>query len=237
MFLILSGEGASDIGTKNDEIGPMTKLVDAWIDRRIGYSLIDTQSYTIIPKQQLTERAKQIKLLSRKGKKQKSETRYFYKNARALALLAHQKSQEIGDEIPLILVLFRDADGTASSDRGEWDDKMRSILTGFEVEGVSTGVPMIPKPKSEALILCALRNNYQNCAKLENESGNDDSPNSLKQQLEEYLGEPGSRILLNDKIDAGEIDIDRITDMPSMNAFKDRLNKVLDLLGCAQPKL
>jgi hypothetical protein len=114
---------------------------------------------------------------------------------------------------------------------------MRSILTGFEAEKISTGVPMIPKPKSEAWILCALRNKYQYCAKLENESGNDDSPNSLKQQLEDHLGESGSRILLNDKIDDGEIDIDRITDMPSINAFKDRLNKVLELLGCVQPKL
>jgi hypothetical protein len=229
MFLILSGEGSSDIGIEDDKIGPMTKLVDNWIARHIGYSLIDTQSYTIIPKQQLTERAKQIKPLSRKGKKQQSETRYFYKNARALALLAHQKSQEIGAEIPLILVLFRDADGTASSDRGEWEDKMRSILTGFEVEQISTGVPMIPKPKSEAWVLCALRNKYQNCGKLEDESGNDDSPNSLKQQLEEYLGEPGSRMLLNDKIDAGEIDINQITDMPSLTAFKNRLDEVL---GC-----
>jgi hypothetical protein len=150
-----------------------------------------------------------------------------------LHLLAHKKSQEIGDEIPMILVLFRDADGTASSDRGEWKDKMESMLTGFEVEQISTGVPMIPKPKSEAWILCALRNKYRNCGKLEDLSGNDDSPNSLKQQLEEYLGESGSRIVLNDKIDAGEIDIDQITDMPSMNAFKDRLTEVLDLLGCA----
>jgi hypothetical protein len=122
-------------------------------------------------------------------------------------------------------VLFRDADGTASSDRGEWEDKMRSILTGFEVEQISTGVPMIPKPKSEAWILCALRNQYQNCGKLEDESGNDDSPNSLKQQLEEYLGESGSRILLNDKIDAGEIEIDRITDLHSLRAFRGCLKR------------
>lgn len=69
MFLILSGEGAADIGIENDKVGPMTKLVDSWIARRIGYSLIDTNSYTIISKQQLTDRAKQIKPLSRKGKK------------------------------------------------------------------------------------------------------------------------------------------------------------------------
>jgi hypothetical protein len=231
MFLILSGEGSTDIGIEDSAIGPMTKLIDRWIDRRIGYSLIDLNFYTIIPKQQLAQQAKKMKARSMKGKKQDSETRYFYKNARALALIARQKAQEMGDNIPLILVLFRDADGTASADRGEWEDKMRSILTGFEAEQISTGVPMIPNPKSEAWILCALRNKYRNCEKLEDESGNDDSPNSLKQQLEKHLGESGTRILLNDKIDAGEIDIDRIHDLPSMTAFKDRLNEVLDLLG------
>ncbi len=229
MFLILSGEGSSDIGIEDNEIGPMTKIVDRWIARRIGYSLIELKFYTIVPEKQLAEQAKKIKARSMRGKKQESETRYFYKNARALALIAHQKALEIGNDMPLILVLFRDADGTASSDRGEWIDKMRSMLTGFEVEQISTGVPMIPKPKSEAWILCALRNNYQHCPNLENESGNDNSPNPLKQQLEDYLGESGTGRLLNDKIDAGEIDIDRI-DMNSINAFKTRLDEVLDIL-------
>jgi hypothetical protein len=32
---------------------------------------------------------------------------------------------------------------------------------------------------------------------------------------------------------AGEIDIDRMTDLPSMTAFKDRLIEVLNLLGHA----
>jgi hypothetical protein len=231
MFLILSGEGSTDIGIEDSAIGPMTKLIDRWIDRRIGYSLIDLNFYTIIPKQQLAQQAKKMKARSMKGKKQDSETRYFYKNARALALIARQKAQEMGDNIPLILVLFRDADGTASADRGEWEDKMRSILTGFEAEQISTGVPMIPNPKSEAWILCALRNKYQNCGKLEDESGNDDSPNPLKQQLEDCLGEPGTRILLNDKIDAGEIDIDRIHDLHSLTAFKNRLDEVLKSLS------
>lgn len=210
MFLILSGEGSSDIGIENSAVGPMTKLVDDWIERQIGYSLIETNLYTIIHKQQLTEQAKQIKPLSRRGKRQQTETRYFYKNARALALLAHQKNKELGENTPLIVVLFRDADGTATADRGEWENKMRSMLTGFEVEQIHTGVPMIPKPKSEAWVLCALRNKYQHCANLENESGNDNSPNPLKQQLEEYLGEPGTGVLLNDKIDDGEGEYDSI---------------------------
>jgi hypothetical protein len=126
--------------------------------------------------------------------------------------------------------LFRDADGTASSERGEWENKRQSMLSGFEVEEISIGVPMIPKPKSEAWILCALRNDYQNCNQLENESGNDDSPNSLKKQLEQHLGEPATRELLNDKIDQDELDISKIVDMPSFTVFKNRLDEVLDNL-------
>jgi hypothetical protein len=103
------------------------------------------------------------------------------------------------------------------------------MLDGFEVEGITTGVPMLPKPKSEAWILCALRNNYQHCAKLEDESGNDASPNALKKQLDNHLGEPGSRELLNDKVDDGAIELDKITDMPSLTAFKNRLNEVLKI--------
>jgi hypothetical protein len=86
---------------------------------------------------------------------------------------------------------------------------------------------MLPKPKSEAWILCALRNQYQSCAKLENESGNDSSPNSLKKQLEEHLGETVSRTLINEKIEMGVIDINKISDMPSLTAFKVHLDEVL----------
>jgi hypothetical protein len=230
MFLILSGEGASDIGVSDQEIGPMTKLVDLWITKQIGYSLIETKLYTIVSEHDLIKTAKELPARSQKGKKQKSETRYFYKNARALATIAHQKSQELGSETPLVLVLFRDADGTASSGRGEWADKWNSMLAGFAIEQISTGVPMLPKPKSEAWVLCALRNQYQSCVKIENESGNDASPNSLKKQLEEHLGEPGSREWINEKIESGLIDLDKITDMLSMTAFKDRLTTVLGIL-------
>jgi hypothetical protein len=242
MFLILSGEGDSDIGIEdkaidpmtnlidNEAIGPMTKLIDNWIARRIGYSLVKGGQYAIFSKAQVVEKAKsEIQSFSRIGKKKGKETRTFYKNARGLAILAREKAQEIGADTPLILVLFRDLDGTVSADRNLWDKKWQSMLDGFMEEGIFTGVPMIPNPKSEAWILCALKNRYQHCKKLEDESGNDASPNSLKSQIEAYLGEPATRLLLNDKIDAGEIDIDRI-DMDSINNFKKRLNEVLDSL-------
>lgn len=224
MFLLLSGEGASDIGTQDDEIGPMTKFIDNWVERRSGYSLIELNYYTIVTETELGVVAKEIKPLSRKGKKQPIETRYFYNNARALAKLAKIEGSQRG--VSIVPVLFRDSDNP--SYRGEWADKSQSILNGFEVEEVLNGIPMIPKPKSEAWILCALRNNYQSCEKLEHESGNDKSPNALKDQLEKYLGKQATRTLLNDQIDQGNLDIKKIVDMPSLNAFKDRLDEVLD---------
>jgi hypothetical protein len=42
----------------------MTKLIDRWIAQKIGYSLIDLKFHTIIPKQQLAERAKEMKARS-----------------------------------------------------------------------------------------------------------------------------------------------------------------------------
>ena len=231
MHLVLSGEGASDVGSNLENIGPITKLVDRVIEKRLGYFLVEYQAWTLFSKAELAARAKQMKPRSRKGKKQPSETRYFYNNARALALLARELEAE-----DRVVVLFRDGDGTATSDRQEWAQKSQSMLDGFAVEGLTTGVPILPKPKSEAWWLCALRDDYQNCQQLEDESGNDASPNSLKSQIEAYLGEPATHLLLNDKIDDGEIDIDRI-DMDSLNKFKKRLNEVLDLLGCARSKL
>jgi hypothetical protein len=231
MHLVLSGEGTSDVGSDRKNIGPITKLVDRAIEQRLGYSLVEYQALTLFSKAELADCAKQMKARSRKGKKQPSETRYFYNNARALALLAGELEAE-----DRLVVLFRDGDGTGTSERQEWANKFQSMLNGFAVEGLTTGVPILPKPKSEAWWLCALRDGYQNCQRLEDESGNDASPNSLKSQIEAHLGEPATCLLLNDKIDDGEIDIDRI-DMDSLNKFKKRLNEVLDLLGCARSKL
>jgi hypothetical protein len=92
-----------------------------------------------------------------------------------------------------------------------------------EVEEFSKGVAMLPKPKSEAWLLCAIKNSYQNCANLENESGNDDSPNSLKEQLEVFAL---SHEEICEKIKNGEIDIGKIN-MNSFNVFKTRLEEVI----------
>jgi hypothetical protein len=180
--------------------------------------------YTIFTEERLAETAKTIKSFS--GKKKNKETGYFFKNARALALLAKEESRQ-NNNIPVIAILFRDADGTVSSGRGDWIDKWQSMLNGFQAEEMQTGIPMIPNPKSEAWILCALREKYQNCQKLEQESGNDNSPHSLKKQLIAYLGENITRELLNQKIDEGQINISQIN-MPSSIKFKEQLDQALD---------
>jgi hypothetical protein len=92
---------------------------------------------------------------------------------------------------------------------------------------------MLAKPKSEAWLLCALRptNKYQSCAALEDESGNDASPNSLKAQLAHALGVPAATTeALLDAIDADRIDALQI-DMPSLNQLRHDLRLALDALG------
>jgi hypothetical protein len=64
MFLVLSSEGSSDIGTQNDKIGPMTKLIDQWIVLRNHYSFIECQQYTIFTEGQLTKKARTFKSFS-----------------------------------------------------------------------------------------------------------------------------------------------------------------------------
>ena len=104
------------------------------------------------------------------------------------------------------------------------------MLDGFDEEGFDRGVPMIPKPKSEAWIICAVKSNpYQACGVLEERSGNDNSPNSLKAELELVLGEPATRVKLNSMVSSRRIDIDRI-DMPSFNKFRHRLEEVIEAL-------
>ena len=82
---------------------------------------------------------------------------------------------------------------------------------------------MVPKPKSEAWLLCAIKNEYRDCDALEDRSGNDNSSNSLKGELKSHLGEKVTRDLLCRMIDDGVIDCLRI-DMPSFSIFRTDLD-------------
>lgn len=237
MYVLFSGEGPSDLGlcelgldrceAEHFRPGPMSWFVDQLIESFQGFefSYIESDCVGFVSETYLAEnKAPPTQKARLPGKKKPPETQYYFENARALAIAAQRKSEEINDD-KVIAVLFRDSDGTASAGRGDWANKRRSILAGFAEENFEYGVAMMPKPKSEAWLLCAVKED-QHCQQLENESGNDRSQNPLKAQLSEALEGNDSAEQLTDKIRSYEIDVHRI-DMPSFNAFKDNLKEVV----------
>ncbi len=240
MYFLFSGEGKQDLGQCSNgesaceagqyEHGPLTVIADQIVHAKREYSLLDKKNYGFLAERKLTDRAGGLKSKKKSprllpGKRRAKETAYFYSNARALASYAMEKETQLKDTV--IAVLFRDSDGTASAGRGLWEDKRKSMRDGFREEGFATGVPMMPKPKSEAWLLCALKQNpYQRCKALERRSGNDSSPNSLKRELKKRLGDDPSRDSLCEMVHDRTIDIDRI-EMPSFDAFRVRLEEVI----------
>lgn len=222
MYLVVSGEGETDIGKSNEAIGPLSKLIDKYIEPHSGFSLLESGMLDVVHETRITEISRDraiIKPLSRRGKKTQHETREFYSAARALAYVAQNAEVQ-----PSLAVLFHD------SDSNKWPDyntKRLSMEHGFEAQGFENGVAFVAQPKSEAWLLCALQNGYQNCAGFEGRSGNDDSPKSLKGELEAHLGEPATRLKLNDLVDDGLIDLAQITDMKSMTDFQESMKEVL----------
>ncbi len=239
MYLLLSGEGKTDMGVcipaqaqcegEQFKAGAMAVMVDQLVELNQGYEFSHlenglvgfvAESGLIAGKPKAAKKSMRLR-----GQKRRSETQYYYANARALATIAKQKADELNDKV--VAVLFRDADGTASAGRGEWQDKWNSMLEGFAAEDYEFGVPMLPKPKSEAWLLCALKDNpYQHCTQLEEVSGNDGGKNPLKAQLAEILEGEGSVGMINQRLRDKQIEVERI-DMPSFNAFKDALKQVI----------
>lgn len=237
MFFLLSGEGAADMGAgrgaaaicegKDFLVGPMAYIVAKVVEAKHNYSILEG-ACGFISEGSVAHLAYQLKAVKKQlrlpGKKQAKETRYFFNNARILARIAKEKATSLNDDV--VAVLFRDSDGTASAGRGEWYDKRESMLDGFNEEGFERGVPMIPKPKSEAWLICAWKTQpYRECDALEKRSGNDDSPNNLKGELEDLLNEEVTRDVLREKVN-DSFDIDRMK-MPSFKAFRDRLEEVI----------
>ena len=231
MHLVLSGEGNSDIGKlsyASTEFIPasMYYLIDKIIEKKLKHSFYELtpELITFVPK---TELIKKQSIYKRKtpftSKKIKKGQALFLMNAMTLAKIAKDKSITLKDN-DVIAILFRDSDGTKSTLKGMWEDKVESIENGFKMENFTKGVAMVPKPKSEAWLICALKDKpYKNCKKLEDRSGNDNSPNNLKDELKSF-GLSNDEI--NEIIQNKKIDIDKI-DMPSFEYFTNRLQELL----------
>jgi len=225
--LILSGEGKTDIGQNvpteagwEFQPGPMAMIV---------YSLLKTKGISgetirFVHESELSQFAKQgpTKLAGiRYGK----GTAVFTRNAQVLGLLAKKDREESNQ--PVLAILFRDADSTHSSSRHEWQEKFDSIVRGFELVEFDAGVPMVPRPKSEAWLLCGLKQSpYVGCAELENAPGNDNSPKSLKRKLTELVGHEPTADEQAEWIKSGRINPTEVN-MPSFIAFHNVLKSAI----------
>lgn len=236
MKLLLSGEGKSDMGQnipggKGVEFqpGPMAWIVDRLLQSRLAYSLIESarqgsECVQLVSEADLGKAARKDSMLlpgARYGK-----NIFFTRNAALLGQRANAWRQET--QSPVIAVLFRDGDGTRATPPAEWLQKRESIRRGFALAECETGVAMVPRPKSEAWLLCARRSpEYAHCAALEDAPGNDASPNSLKKQLAAAVGHEADASAQAEWVESGRIDPARI-DMPSFNAFRDDLWQATD---------
>jgi hypothetical protein len=146
------------------------------------------------------------------------------------ALFLARKAQELekSEGLTVVAVFFHDADPNSDEKhKNLWEKIAEAMLRGFRQEKYERGVPMVPQPISEVWFLCALKNPpYHNCGVLENLSGKPGAAKNLKKELEDLLGKSP----LHDLIHEGRVDPRKI-DMPSYNAFRERLEEVLASLS------
>lgn len=246
MILVLSGEGVSDLGCCTNQsgacqeefykLGPLAVIADSVVEDVLHYSPIEVHpaAYRYFSETYLSDRLVQRKR-ERKGfflagRKHGIDTGLFYSNAWMLGEIA--KELEEAEQDVAIAVLFRDTDGTNNDSKNLWQNKHDSICEGFKRADFHKGVPMVPKPKSEAWFICAAKQQpYQHCAALEDLPGNDNSPNAIKNQLAEIFGEEATADFLLDWLGRNRLSTeDLAAQMPSFSAFRQRMEEVLQSL-------
>lgn len=241
MIVLLSGEGPTDLGScRNNQdrccdldfkVGPMTVIVDQMLEVYLRYShqtIPGGYQYVGEPglKSQEKIRRGDSRKVSLVGKKREQETGYFYINSWMLGDIALGIEKDSGDKV--IAILFRDCDGTRSASPGLWNAKWNSMTNGFGRAEFRRGVPMLPKPTSEAWLLCMAQNQpYQNCHKLEELPGNVESANHPKKKLDAAFDAHKSANELCEWLDENPIDEARASFMPSFKAFQLELERAL----------
>ncbi len=231
MLLILSGEGASDFGGSGcygDRPGPMAMLVDQIIEDRYDYSPFSCSMVQWHSRVSLSDRAKKnpLRKISLPGVKRPQGYLVYYTHANTLARIA--KEQELEAGAPSLSVMFRDSDGTSSSPQRHWDLVTEAIAGGFADADYSFGVAMVPKPKQEGWLVCALKEEpYISCQYLEDESGNDSSPEPLKKTLANVFGREPTTADMCEWIEQRRFDHNQMS-MPSFLHFKSALHAALD---------
>jgi len=237
MKLLISGEGPRDLGACNKaqdqctdgdfDSGPMAIWLARLWESLAGYNLLDTpEAVRYVSEHRLAQMAKESgKRIQRlRGMKQAAETGLYFNNAKYLGLMAKQLADD--HDTAVMAVLFRDADGTRSAPRQMWQSKWDSMVEGFASVGFRFGVPMVPKPKSEAWLLCSGQTALHSHAAFEDISGNDSAPNSAKNQWDAFRGRPQNAALEVDWCEEHPTDWQNLLTMPSFKAFYDRFQEV-----------
>lgn len=234
--IIVSGEGATDLGISTTGegvslggdilVGPMLAIIyrliymyspDWFRDLHDWTSDVPIRTYLV----SRSERAR----VSRNLKPNLFQTHTcgrggieHTKAAWALAKIAEDKGASLA-------IYFHDTDGTRSV--LQRTPKLREIIESSAEKGFAStpeiiGIPMVPKPTSEAWMICHSKQPaYSYCHVLEQDlSGNKDAPErSPKIILEKLCGNISREVLLDV---AGNLDLDRL-DMPSFNSFRDKM--------------
>jgi hypothetical protein len=238
MIIVLSGEGPTDLGTRRPKDtgwefvpGPMAWIVDKLLNHpdKLDFSILEGQ-------------ASGYEWVSFLGESDLSALRYprprffpsdpntfgsQFHRASAYQLGKHAHAVAVERKDAVVAVFFRDSDGTNSAPQTLWRAIFESMRAGFLLSGFSSGVPMVPRPKSEAWMLCGLlkRNDARrNCSRLEETPGNDASPNSLKSSLARHLGYEPTSEQQAELVSSGHISPELI-DLPSFTAFRDELDR------------
>ncbi|ELR5204380.1 hypothetical protein RG287_RS10490 [Providencia rettgeri] len=230
--ILVTGEGCSDMGGSNNgqsistgefyNLGPMAllavrllqKIIPDWNEYNIDFQSPNNWM-TCISGNELARQAKGV----RKHRPSTKLKKGFVEHAnRATTMAGYAK-----DNGHQLAFYFHD------TDRCDFDDLHQSIMLGFNgIEGVH-GIPMIPKPTSEAWLICGLKQDpYAHCTALETQlSGNDAASdnNAPKKVLAQLLGDEATTDLQYELVNG--IDVTRIN-MPSYNQFKTDLTTAIE---------
>jgi hypothetical protein len=229
MKFLLSGEGATDFGVRaydgTFQHGPMTLFVDILVEPLLGYSIRQSEAFPedgfeFRSREALSARGRP-KGTKLPGKRYGSGGSFFRANAQVLGQIALERTRS--EDCTFVAILFRDGDGSRSKD--EWEDKRLSIERGFELAGFEYGVPMVPKPKSEAWLLQAHQSHSSPHETYEGMTGSRNSNTDLKRTLTELVTD-SSREHLVALIEDGIINPLNISDAcMSFSVFKDTLRQ------------
>ncbi|MDR3753758.1 MAG: hypothetical protein P4K93_10415 [Terracidiphilus sp.] len=246
MILVLSGEGPTDLGTRRPNEtgrgfvpGPMAWIVDNLLalPGKLNYSILELHANGGDCVCFLSETELSALKYGRPRFFPRESGMFgiqpFRANAHQLGKHALAVARERG--APVVAILFRDSDGTNSAPRTLWKVIFESIKAGFQLAGFQSGVPMVPRPKSEAWMLCGLLKREdagRDCLWLEEEPGNDASPKSLKLQLAKHLNCEPTADQQAELVRDGTID-PALIDLPSFTAFSAELDRAYAL--AAQP--